>query len=106
MNMSTLRIAVLTSAVISAALPMLHVESPAGSAVLTRATIESINASISQVTIQTSDGHTLTLQAVSKELLDGLNKGDTCTFELDPDDRIVKIVKLGVEKESAPAGGG
>ncbi len=105
MNMSALRIALL-SCVMAAGLPAVHVEPAAASVTLTRATIESINSGIPQVTIQTADGHKLTLRVASKELLDGVKKGDTCTLELDADDRVVKIVKLGLEREPAPAGGG
>ena len=50
-----------------------------------------------QLTFRTTDGQEWTLPTTSAELLNGLHKGDTCSLEIDLQDRVVKIVKARSE---------
>ncbi len=70
---------------------------------LTGVTIQSMNQEASQVTIHTANGQRLTLAVASRDLLQGLRRGDTCTLELDAEDRVITIVKIGLDQEPAPS---
>ena len=45
-------------------------------------------------TFKTMEGQVWTLQATSAEILQGLHKGDTCSVEIDLENRVTKIVKV------------
>ena len=60
----------------------------------TRVSIESVDTATPSLTFKTIEGQVWTLQATSAEILKGLNKGDTCSVEIDLDNRVTKIVKV------------
>ncbi len=60
----------------------------------TRVSIESVDTATSSLTFKTTEGQVWTLQATSAEILQGLHKGDTCSVEIDLDNRVTKIVKV------------
>lgn len=74
--------------------PLLAPSGSVASLAYTRVSIEAINAAASSLTFKTSEGDVWTLQATSVDLLKGLQKGDTCSVEIDLDNRVTKIVKL------------
>ena len=63
----------------------------------TRVTVQAIDTAVPSLTFRTTDGQEWTLPATSAELLNGLRKGDTCSLEIDLQDRVVKIVKASSE---------
>jgi hypothetical protein len=67
------------------------------STTFTRVTVQAIDSAAPSLTFRTTDGQEWTLPATSAELLNGLHKGDTCSLEIDLQDRVVKIVKAGSE---------
>lgn len=60
----------------------------------TRVSIESVDTASPSLTFKTMEGQVWTLQATSAEILNGLHKGDTCSVEIDLDNRVTKIVKI------------
>ena len=60
----------------------------------TRVSIESVDTATPSLTFKTIEGQVWTLQATSAEILKGLHKGDTCSVEIDLDNRVTKIVKV------------
>jgi hypothetical protein len=62
---------------------------------LTSCTIEAVDSGAQRLTIQALTGETWTLSVANPDLIKGMNKGDRVSVELDPDERIVKIVKIG-----------
>lgn len=60
----------------------------------TRVSIESVDTAAPSLTFKTMEGQVWTLQATSAEILNGLHKGDTCSVEIDLDNRVTKIVKI------------
>ncbi|GKS59646.1 hypothetical protein YTPLAS18_31730 [Nitrospira sp.] len=67
-------------------------------ATLTQVTIQSMNQDKPQITIRTVKGDRFTLVVASPKLLEGVHEGDTCTLELDADDRVITLVKTGLEQ--------
>lgn len=74
--------------------PLLAPTHSVASLAYTRVSIEAIDAAAPSLTFRTPDGDVWTLQATSVELLKGLRKGDTCSVEIDLDNRVTKIVKV------------
>ncbi len=60
----------------------------------TRVIIEAVDESAPSLTFRTTEGEVWTLTASSTDILKGLRKGDTCSVELDLDDRVTKIVRV------------
>ncbi|MCS6289980.1 MAG: hypothetical protein H8K10_13540 [Nitrospira sp.] len=75
--------------------PLLAPVDSFASLVYTHVGIEAIDAAAPSLTFKTADGDVWTLQVTSVELLKGLRKGDTCSVEIDMDNRVTKIVKVG-----------
>jgi hypothetical protein len=60
----------------------------------TRVSVEAVDIATPSLTFKTSEGQVWTLQATSAELLKGLQRGDTCSVEIDLENRVTKIVKV------------
>jgi hypothetical protein len=60
----------------------------------TRVSVEAVDTATPSLTFKTSEGQVWTLQATSAELLKGLQRGDTCSVEIDLENRVTKIVKV------------
>jgi len=60
----------------------------------TRVSIEAVDTATPSLTFKTTDGQVWTLQAASAEILKGLQKGDTCSVEIDLENRVTKVVKV------------
>ncbi len=60
----------------------------------TRVSVEAVDAAGPSLTFKTPEGEVWTLAAFSADLLKGLQKGDTCSLEIDLDNRVTKIVKI------------
>ena len=61
----------------------------------TQVSVEAVDMAVPSLTFRTSEGQVWTLPAASADLLKGLQKGDTCSLEIDMQDRVIKIVKAG-----------
>jgi len=77
--------------------PLVSPDTVSASTTFTRVTVQAIDTAVPSLTFRTTDGQEWTLPATSAELLHGLHKGDTCSLEIDLQDRVVKIVKAGSE---------
>lgn len=60
----------------------------------TRVSVEAVDTAAPSLTFKTIEGDVWTLRATSADILQGLKKGDTCSVELDFEDRVTKIVKV------------
>jgi hypothetical protein len=60
----------------------------------TRVSVEAVDAAAPSLTFRTAEGEIWTLAAFSADILNGLQKGDTCSVEIDLDNRVTKIVKI------------
>lgn len=60
----------------------------------TRVSVEAVDTAVPSLTFRTTEGQVWTLQAASADLLKGLRKGDTCSVEIDLENRVTKIVKV------------
>ncbi|GMV49183.1 hypothetical protein FBQ96_03965 [Nitrospirales bacterium NOB] len=60
----------------------------------TRVSIEAIDLTVPRITFRTIDGQVWTVQAISVDVIRDVQKGDTCSLELDPEDRVIKVIKL------------
>jgi hypothetical protein len=60
----------------------------------TRVSIQAVDAAAPSLTFKTSEGQVWTLMALSADILKGLQKGDTCSVEIDLENRITKIVRV------------
>ncbi|MBX3125039.1 MAG: hypothetical protein KF854_18250, partial [Nitrospira sp.] len=60
----------------------------------TRVKVESVDQASQSLTFKTAEGEVWTLAALSADMLSGLHKGDTCSLEIDFDNRVTKIVKI------------
>ena len=60
----------------------------------TRVSIEAVDTAAPSLTFKTAEGEVWTLAAFSADILNGLHKGDTCSVEIDLDNRVTKIVKI------------
>jgi hypothetical protein len=77
--------------------PLLSPDIVSASTTFTRVTVQAIDTAVPSLTFRTTDGQEWTLPTTSAELLTGLRKGDTCSLEIDLQDRVVKIVKASSE---------
>lgn len=62
----------------------------------TRVSIEAVDTATPSLTFKTTEGQVWTLQTASAEILQGLHKGDTCSVEIDLENRVIKIVKVDI----------
>jgi hypothetical protein len=60
----------------------------------TRVSVEAVDTAAPSLTFKTTEGQVWTLQATSADILIGLRKGDTCSVEIDLENRITKVVKV------------
>lgn len=60
----------------------------------TRVSIEAVDMALPSLTFRTIEGQVWTLPAASADLLKGVQKGDTCSVEIDLENRVTKIVKV------------
>ncbi len=60
----------------------------------TRVSVEAIDTAVPSLTFRTTEGQVWTLPALSADLLKGLQRGDTCSVEIDLENRVTKIVKV------------
>ena len=60
----------------------------------TRVRVEAVDTATPSLTFKTPEGDVWTLQAVSVDILRDLHKGDTCSVEIDLQDRVTKVVKV------------
>jgi hypothetical protein len=60
----------------------------------TRVSVEAVDTAAPSLTFKTTDGQVWTLQATSADILKGLQRGDTCSVEIDLENRVTKIVKV------------
>lgn len=61
----------------------------------TQVSVEAVDLAVPSLTFRTTEGQIWTLPAASADLLKGLQRGDTCSLEIDMQDRVSKIVKAG-----------
>ncbi len=60
----------------------------------TRVKIEAVDTAAPSLTFKTSEGEVWTLTAFPADILKGVQKGDTCSVEIDLENRVTKIVKI------------
>ena len=60
----------------------------------TRVSVEAVDTAAPSLTFKTTEGQAWTLPAVSADLVKGLQRGDTCSVEIDLENRVIKIVKV------------
>ncbi len=60
----------------------------------TRVKIEAVDTAAPSLTFKTSEGEVWTLTAFPSDILKGVQKGDTCSVEIDLENRVTKIVKI------------
>lgn len=77
--------------------PVLLPDTVSASTTFTRVIVQAVDPAAPSLTFRTTDGQQWTLPARSGELLSGLQKGDTCSLEIDLEDRVVKVVKASAE---------
>lgn len=77
------------------ALSVVEPEISLASLAYTRVSIEAVDEAGPSLTFRTTEGQVWTLPASSADILKGLQKGDTCSVELDLDNRVTKIVRVG-----------
>ena len=87
---------ILAGALILSALfvPLVAPTESLASLAYTRVSIEAVDIAAASVTFKTIEGQIWTLQAASADILQGLHRGDTCSVEIDLDNRVTKIVKV------------
>ena len=76
------------------ALPIVAPLESQASLTYTRVKIEAVDQASRSLTFKTAEGEVWTLAALSADMLNGLHKGDTCSLEIDFDNRVTKIVKI------------
>jgi hypothetical protein len=95
--MAILRALVIMAGLLTADLFVQHMAS--GASTFTSSTIMEIGPDGRQVTIRTLQGESFSLDVVSPDIVKGMRKGDQVSLELDAQDRVHKMVKLGEEAE-------
>jgi hypothetical protein len=75
-------------------IPLIAPEESAAALTYTRVKVEAVDAASQRLTFKTAEGEVWTLAALSPDILGGLHKGDTCSLEIDVDNRVTKIVKI------------
>ncbi len=81
--------------VMGIAMSLVAPDTTVASTAYTRVSVEAIDMAVPSLTFRTSEGEVWTLPAAAADLLKGLQKGDTCSLEIDTQDRVAKIVKAG-----------
>lgn len=74
--------------------PLMVPTESSASLAYTRVRIEAVDIATPSLTFKTMEGQVWTLQATSAEIRQGLHKGDTCSVEIDLENRVTKIVKV------------
>lgn len=87
-------IIVIGSLVCVLAMPIVAPLESEASLTYTRVKVESVDQASQRLTFKTAEGEVWTLAALSADMLSGLHKGDTCSLEIDFDNRVTKIVKI------------
>lgn len=75
-------------------IPLIAPEESPAALTYTRVRVEAVDAAGRSLTFKTAEGDIWTLVALSADMLSGLHKGDTCSLEIDVDNRVTKIVKI------------
>jgi len=75
-------------------IPLMPPEESQAALTYTRVRVEAVDAASRSLTFKTVEGEVWTLAALSPDILGGLHKGDTCSLEIDVDNRVTKIVKI------------
>lgn len=70
---------------------------PTTAVALLGGTILSIDQDALTLTIRTPSGESQALPVINRRLLQGLSIGDHVSFELDEENRLIKIIKLPVD---------
>jgi hypothetical protein len=78
----------------------------ASATTFTSCTVEGIDEAGQRLTIHTLKGDTWTIPVAHIDLLKGIHAGDRVTVEVDPAERIIKIVKLVSNLETLPLAAG
>ncbi len=74
--------------------PLITPEESPAALTYTRVRVEAVDQASQSLTFKTTDGEVWTLAALSADMLTDLHKGDTCSVEIDLDNRVTKIVKI------------
>ena len=74
--------------------PLIAPEESPAALTYTRVRVEAVDAAGRSLTFKTAEGEIWTLAALSADMLSGLHRGDTCSLEIDFDNRVTKIVKI------------
>ncbi len=80
--------------VLGAAATFVEPTTSLASVAYTRVSVEAVDTAAPSLTFKTTEGQVWTLPAVSADLLKGLQRGDTCSVEIDLENRVTKIVKV------------
>ena len=76
------------------AIPLIAPAEIQASLTYTRVKVPAVDQASHSLTFKTAEGEVWTLAALSADMLNGLHKGDTCSLEIDFDNRVTKIVKI------------
>ncbi len=74
--------------------PLIAPEESPAALTYTRVRVETFDVAGRSLTFKTAEGEVWTLAALSADMLSGLQRGDTCSLEIDFDNRVTKIVKI------------
>ena len=74
--------------------PLIALEESPAALTYTHVRVEAVDAAGRSLTYKTAEGEVWTLAALSADMLSGLHRGDTCSLEIDFDNRVTKIVKI------------
>jgi hypothetical protein len=74
--------------------PLMAPTTSLASLAYTHVSVQAVDMSAPSLTFKTMDGEVWTLPSASADILKGLQKGDTCSVEIDLENRVTKIVKV------------
>jgi Cu/Ag efflux protein CusF len=94
--------AILLAAVVLAALSVTPVTLSQAASTFIGSTIMEIQPDGHKVTIRTIQGEKYSLDVADPEAIKGVKQGDQVSLELDPQDRVHKIVKMGEPTGTPP----
>lgn len=60
----------------------------------TRVRVEAVDTAAPSLTFKTTEGEIWMLAAFPADILNGVQKGDTCSVEIDLENRVTKIIKV------------
>lgn len=81
-------------ALVGIAAPLIAPTESFASLAYTHVSVQAVDMSAPSLTFKTIDGEVWTLPSASADILKGLQKGDTCSVEIDLENRVTKIVKV------------